>query len=251
MKSQDEIGVGKMKILEFQDVGYRYKKNKVIEAISFTLGKGEIVGLIGPNGAGKSTILSIAATLLKPTKGAVLYYEKRLQKHKEIRRLMGFVPQEIALYNNMTAKENLYFFGELYGLKGEKLRIKSEEAGEMVAISLKETKKIKELSGGMRRRINIAVALLNSPEILVMDEPTVGIDFQSKQYILKAMEDLKNKGTTILYASHHMDEIFSLCTRILLLNEGKIIADQSTKELKKYGLDAIKTFEEEVMKCFF
>ncbi|SNS04884.1 ABC-2 type transport system ATP-binding protein [Anaerovirgula multivorans] len=240
-----------MKILEFQDVEYGYKTNKVIEAISFTLGKGEIVGLLGPNGAGKSTILSIAATLLKPTKGSVLYYEKRLQEHKEIRRLMGFVPQEIALYGNMTAKENLYFFGELYGLKGEELRIKSEEAGEMVAISLKETQKIKELSGGMKRRINIAVALLNSPEILVMDEPTVGIDLQSKQYILKAMEDLKNKGTSILYASHHTDEILNLCTRILLLNEGKIIADQSIKELKKYGLDTVKTFEEEVMKFFF
>lgn len=240
-----------MKLLEFQDVEYRYKKDTVIEAISFTMGKGDILGLLGPNGAGKSTILSIAATLLKPTKGKVLYYQDPMQELKKLRKLMGFVPQEVALYHDMTTKENLYFFGELYGLKGEDLRKKSEEVGEIVAISLKETKKVKELSGGMRRRINIAVALLNSPEILIMDEATVGIDFQSKQYILKAMENLKNQGTSILYASHHMDELLSLCTEIFILNKGKIIGKQAREEFKKYPLDSVKAFEEEIMKCFF
>lgn len=241
-----------MRVLEFCDVAYCYKKKKVVENISFYLNKGEVLGLLGPNGAGKSTILSIAATLLKPSEGCVIYEEnKGIEHYKEIRSKIGFVPQEIALYGNIGVKENLNFFAKLYGLKGDRLKARVEKSAEVVGISLGEIKKVKELSGGMKRRINIAVALLNEPQILIMDEPTVGIDLPSRRYILKAMKELKNQGTAILYASHYIEEVLGLCSKIVILNEGAIIGNKSIEELYKSGINTAEEFEREMMKWIF
>lgn len=241
-----------MKVLEFCNVAYCYKNKKVVEDINFSLAKGEVVGLLGPNGAGKSTILSIAATLFTPSQGHVIYGDKKGTGHyKEIRKNIGFVPQEIALYDNMSAKGNLDFFARLHGLKGDRLQKAIKHSTEMVGISLAETKKIKELSGGMKRRVNIAVALLNEPKILIMDEPTVGIDLPSRKYILKAIHELQSMGTAILYASHYTEEVLSICSRIVILNEGIIVGNQSLEELYNDGINTVEKFENEMMKWIY
>ncbi|MCC5910961.1 MAG: ABC transporter ATP-binding protein [Clostridiaceae bacterium] len=231
-----------MKVLEAKDICYSYKEHEVLKEVNFHINKGEIVGLLGSNGAGKSTLLSICATLLKPSKGNITY--NTTDK-------IGFVPQEIALYDNMTAKENLEFFSKLYGLKSKEIKEKIEKVANMVEISLRDKKKVKQLSGGMQRRVNIAIALLNNPEILIMDEPTVGIDIQSRKYILNVMKTLNREGVSILYSSHYTDEIYSLCSRLLILREGIIVANKVKEDLTYRDQTSIGGFEEEIMKFMF
>lgn len=220
-----------MGVLELCGVEYSHKNSQILKGISFTLAKGEILGLIGPNGAGKSTTISICATLLRPSKGHVMYYGQSNYDYEGIRKRIGLVPQEIALYNNMSAKENLDFFGKLYGLKGRELHNKVKEVCDVVKIPLVDNKKIKEQSGGIKRRVNIAAALLNDPEILIMDEPTVGIDIQSRQYILAMVKELKEKETSIIYTTHYTDEIYEICTRVIGMNNGAIVANSSNLQI--------------------
>src|SRR5690625_1889400 len=196
--------------------------------------KGEIVGLLGPNGAGKSTAISMLSSLIEPTEGDVLFHKKSMLKNPTpLRRVTGVVPQDIALYEDLTAEENLYFFGRIYRMRGKELKEKVEEVLKLIGLTDRKKDVVKKFSGGMKRRLNIGVALLHDPEFLIMDEPTVGIDPQSRNYILETVKRLnEEKGLTILYTSHYMEEVEYLCDRIYIMDKGNIIAVGTKSEIK-------------------
>lgn len=210
-----------------------FKQNVAADDVNLYLDRGESVGLLGPNGAGKSTTISMISTLLKPTSGEVKWHGDSVIKNPSlIRDVLGVVPQEIALYEELTALENLRFFGKIYGIKGKQLETKITEVLEIVGLTDRQKELVKHYSGGMKRRINIAVALLHEPEIIIMDEPTVGIDPQSRNYILEMVRQLnKEKGMTVLYTSHYMEEVERLCDRIYIMDHGKVIATGTKEEL--------------------
>lgn len=221
-------------MLEVIDLSKRFKQNLAVKDVNMYLEKGEIVGLLGPNGAGKSTTISMISSLSAPTSGDVrLLNESSVKKPERIRKVLGVVPQEIALYNDLSAQENLQFFGRIYGLKGEILKVRIEEVLEQIGLTDRRKDIVKTFSGGMKRRLNIGVALLHNPEIIIMDEPTVGIDPQSRNYILETVKRLnKEKGMTVLYTSHYMEEVEFLCKRIYIMDKGSIIAAGTKEELK-------------------
>ncbi|SCY01799.1 ABC transporter ATP-binding protein [Alkaliphilus peptidifermentans] len=241
-----------MELIKCNNLGYAYKENKVLEHINFSVEKGEVLGVLGPNGAGKSTLMTICATLLKPSEGEIVYYGDISIDYKKLRRKIGFVPQEIALYEELTPAENLYFFGKLYGLKRDELKLQVAHAAELTGIAINERKKIKELSGGMKRRVNIAAAIINSPEILIMDEPTVGIDIQSRREILMAVGNMMESGKAILYSSHYFDEIVKVCSKILVLKDGKVSAYGTSNELiPKHVQGDVSLEENRLLDSFF
>jgi ABC-2 type transport system ATP-binding protein len=221
-------------MLEVQDIEKAFKKKVAVDGVNFYLEKGESVGLLGPNGAGKSTTISMISTLLPPDKGNVIYNGKDAIKNPtELRKELGVVPQEIALYEELSAYENMKFFGKVYGLKGKQLKDKIQEVLELVGLEDRQKDAVKDYSGGMKRRINIAVALMHDPEILIMDEPTVGIDPQSRNYILEMVRHFnEERGMTVLYTSHYMEEVEKLCDRIYIMDHGKVIASGTKEELK-------------------
>ncbi|WP_064091649.1 ABC transporter ATP-binding protein [Rossellomorea aquimaris] len=221
-------------MLEVVELSKHYKKNKAVEGVNMFLEQGETVGLLGPNGAGKSTTISMISSLVAPTQGDVrLRTESILKQPQALRDVLGVVPQEIALYTDLTAKENLEFFGRIHHLKGNNLRNKIEEVLEQIGLSERRNDIVKTFSGGMKRRLNIGVALLHDPQILIMDEPTVGIDPQSRNYILEQVKRLnKEKNMTILYTSHYMEEVEFLCDRIYIMDKGHIIASGTKDEIK-------------------
>ncbi|TFB22926.1 ABC transporter ATP-binding protein [Filobacillus milosensis] len=220
-------------MLETVNLKKVFKQNVAADDVNLYLDQGESVGLLGPNGAGKSTTISMISTLLRPTSGDVKWHGKSVIKNpNEIRDVLGVVPQEIALYKELSALENLKFFGKIYGLKGKQLDKKIQEVLEIVGLTERQKDLVKTYSGGMKRRINIAVALLHEPVIIIMDEPTVGIDPQSRNYILEMVRQLKEeKGMTVLYTSHYMEEVERLCDRIYIMDHGKVIATGTKEEL--------------------
>ncbi len=221
-------------IIEVKGIKKYYKKIRAIDGMDLEVEKGDILGILGPNGAGKSTAISIIASLIKPDSGDVLFKGKSiLESPVPIREVMGIVPQDIALYPDLSAMENLKFFGRLYGLRGEKLKGRIQEVLDLLELNGRARDAIKKYSGGMKRRVNIGAALLHHPEILIMDEPTVGIDPQSRSHILETVKKLNNNGTTIIYTSHYMEEAEYICNRIYIMDYGKIIASGTKKELKK------------------
>lgn len=221
-------------MLQVDDLRKKFKTTTAVDGVNLFLEEGESVGLLGPNGAGKSTTISMISTLLKPTAGEIYFKGENVLKHPDIiRPVLGVVPQEIALYEELTAEENMKFFGRTYGLSGEKLKYKVDEVLELVGLTERKKDKIKEFSGGMKRRINMAVALMHDPELLIMDEPTVGIDPQSRNYILDMVRDLNlTKKMTVLYTSHYMEEVEKLCDRVYIMDHGQIIASGTQNELK-------------------
>ncbi|MCZ0704410.1 ABC-2 type transport system ATP-binding protein [Natronobacillus azotifigens] len=221
-------------MLEVEGLKKKFKTNVAVNEVNLYLDKGESVGLLGPNGAGKSTTISMISTLIKPTAGKVRYQGKNILKDpNSIRPILGVVPQEIALYELLSAYENVKFFGKIYGLKGKQLEQKIDQVLELVGLQDRKKDLVKTYSGGMKRRINIAVALLHEPEILIMDEPTVGIDPQSRSYILDMVRKLnQEKGMTVLYTSHYMEEVERLCDRVYIMDHGQIIASGTKEELK-------------------
>ncbi|MFC4024736.1 ABC transporter ATP-binding protein [Oceanobacillus longus] len=222
-------------MLELIDISKKFKQNAAVKSMNMFIEKGEIVGLLGPNGAGKSTAISILSSLVEPTSGDVKYQQKSIIKNPvALRKIIGIVPQEIALYEDLTAEENMKFFGRIYRLKGEKLNRKVQEVLEQIGLSDRRKDIVKTFSGGMKRRLNIGVAMLHDPEILVMDEPTVGIDPQSRHYILQTVKRLnQERQMTVLYTSHYMEEVEFLCDRIYIMDKGSLIASGTKDEIKR------------------
>lgn len=222
-----------MALLEVKELSKSYGNIKAVGGISFEIQKGEIFGLLGPNGAGKTTTISMISCLLRPDSGdAFVDGYSILKDPMEVKKRIGVVPQEVSLYHTLSAQENLIFFGEMYGLTGSKLREKVDEVLEVVGLKDRRKEAINKYSGGMKRRINIAVGLLPSPKLLILDEPTVGVDPQSRINILETLKELNKKGLTILYTSHYMEEVEFLCDRIAIMDLGKIIAIGSLNELR-------------------
>ncbi|MBX9975158.1 ABC transporter ATP-binding protein [Cytobacillus firmus] len=220
-------------MLETVKLTKSFKDKKVVDEINLYLHAGESVGLLGPNGAGKSTTISMIASLIKPTSGDVkLDGKSTIQNPSDLRKMLGVVPQEIALYEELSAYENLKFFGKAYRVEKEALEVRIQEVLDMVGLKDRQKEMIKTFSGGMKRRINIAAALLHNPKILILDEPTVGIDPQSRNHILETVRELnQTQGTTVLYTSHYMEEVEQLCNRVYIMDHGKIIATGSKEEL--------------------
>lgn len=189
---------------------------------------------MGPNGAGKSTAIAMISTLMKPSSGDVrLNGESVLKKPGDMRRVLGVVPQKIALYEELSAYENLKFFGRLYGLSGKKLEQRIDYVLELVGLADRKKELVKNYSGGMQRRINLAAAMMHEPEVLIMDEPTVGIDPQSRNHLLETIRKLnREEGMTVLYTSHYMEEVEKLCDRVYIMDHGKVIAEGTKEELK-------------------
>ena len=203
-----------------------------VDGISFEVKKGEVFGRLGTNGAGKSTTISIISTLIPPTRGEILFEgESIFENSKNLRQKLGIVPQDIALYPTLTGYENLVFWGNLYGLKGAELKNRINEVADIIGLNGRLKDKVEKYSGGMKRRLNIGAALLHHPELLIMDEPTVGIDPQSRSHILDTVLKLSAQGMTIIYTTHDMEEAEELCTRICIMDEGKIIASGTKQEL--------------------
>lgn len=222
-------------MLEIINLSKSFKGKKVVQDLNLYLNRGESVGLLGPNGAGKSTTISMISTLLKPTSGEIkLNGVRMIEKPDAIRKVSGVVPQEIALYQDLSAYENLKFFGSIYKMKGLELEKAISQSLEFVGLENRQKDLVKTFSGGMKRRLNIAAALLHRPQILILDEPTVGIDPQSRNHILETVRHLnKINGTTILYTSHYMEEVEQLCDRLYIMDHGRIIAAGTKAELMK------------------
>ena len=222
-----------MKVIEIKDLVKKYEENIAVDNINLSIEEGEVYGILGPNGAGKSTTISLICGLLFPTSGEIKILGKDIRKNSiSVKRNLGLVPQNIALYREFTAYENIKFFGELYGLKGKELNEAIDKALEFTELVDVKKKKADEFSGGMLRRLNIACAIVHSPKILIMDEPTVGIDPQSRNNIMQAVKKLNKKGVTIIYTTHYMEEAESLCTKIAIIDKGKIIVEGTKEELK-------------------
>ena len=219
-------------MLKISNLKKSYGQLQAVKGIDLTVEKGEIVGLLGPNGAGKSTTISMISTLIKPDTGLIEFKNIDVLKDpKPIQKVLGIVPQEIALYPTLTGYENLKFWGHAYGLKGHKLKERIEEVSEIIGIKDRLKDKVEKYSGGMKRRINIGAALLHNPELLIMDEPTVGIDPQSRNHILETIKVLNQKGMSIIYTSHYMEEVEFLCDRIYIMDEGQVIASGTKDSL--------------------
>jgi ABC-2 type transport system ATP-binding protein len=220
-------------LIEAKGIKKYYKKVRAVDGIDLEVRQGEILGILGPNGAGKSTAISVISSLIRPDGGDVFFKgESILKNPAAIRRVMGIVPQEVALYPDLSAAENLKFFGKLYGLRGEKLKTRMQEVLDLLELNGRAKDAVKNYSGGMKRRVNIGAALLHHPEVLIMDEPTVGIDPQSRSHILDTVKALNQKGMTIIYTSHYMEEVEQLCDRIYVMDHGKVIATGTKEDLK-------------------
>jgi ABC-2 type transport system ATP-binding protein len=196
-----------------------------VNGVSFSVQEGEIFSLLGPNGAGKSTTISMLSCLLQPTKGdAYVHGHSIRQDPKGVKDCLGVVPQDIALYPDLSARENLEFWGKMYGLRGGALRQRVDEVLEVIGLTDRQKGKIGKFSGGMKRRVNIGAALLHKPQVIIMDEPTVGIDPQSRRHILDSVKELNRQGMTVLYTTHYMEEAQELSDEIAIMDQGKVIA---------------------------
>ena len=221
-------------MITVRSVSKSFGSIKALENISFNIERGEIFGILGPNGAGKSTIVNILNTLVKPDEGTVIIDGIDIKDDgRNIKLIMGVVPQEIALYEELSAYENLMFWGGLYNIPKTVLREKADKTLDIVDLSYRKNDRIKNFSGGMKRRINIACSLLHNPRILVLDEPTVGVDPQNRNHIFEVIERLHDEGMTIIYTTHYMEEAERFCDKIAILDVGHIIALGTLKELRE------------------
>jgi ABC-2 type transport system ATP-binding protein len=225
-------------ILEIRNLTKKFNDVIAVDNMSLNVAEGEIFGFLGPNGAGKSTTISMIASLLRITKGEILLLGKNIVRHPKFAKSnIGLVPQDIAIYEDMSAYENVKFFAGLYGLRGALLEERTQEALSFVELADKQKTLAKNYSGGMKRRLNIACAIAHRPKLIIMDEPTVGIDPHSRNYILNAVKQLNEMGCTIIYTSHYMEEVEEICTRIAIIDNGKIIADGTKEQLKSIITD--------------
>ena len=221
-------------IIHIGQLAKQYKDSDfyAVEPMDLSIVDSEIFGLLGPNGAGKTTLISLICGLLKPTSGTIEIDGLNYRENKrEIQYLIGVAPQEYALYPTLTAFENLMYFGAMYGLKGKHLKFRIQESLQDLGLLKFADKKVKTFSGGMKRRLNLLAGILHNPKILFLDEPTVGVDVQSKNVIIEHLKKMNSKGMTIIYTSHHMVEAQYFCDRVAIIDSGKIIAKGTPKEL--------------------
>jgi ABC-2 type transport system ATP-binding protein len=221
-------------ILEVKNLVKNYGDFQAVKGVSFEIAEGEIFSLLGPNGAGKTTTISMLSTLYTPTSGDATIGGHSISKDPMgVRNIIGVVPQDLALYEDLTAKENLIFWGQMYGLSGKSLASRVDEVLGQIGLTDKAKDRVKTYSGGMKRRVNIGVGLLHKPRLLFMDEPTVGIDPQSRRAILDTVKDLNKQGMTVLYTTHYMEEAEELSDRVGIIDHGQLIAIGTQKELTK------------------
>jgi ABC-2 type transport system ATP-binding protein len=219
-------------MLRVESLSKRYGDRLAVNAISFAIAAGETVGLLGPNGAGKTTTIAMICGIARADSGQVSLGGVRVtQDANELKRRVGLVPQDLALYDELSAWANLQLFGGLYGLGAAQLQQRADDALALVGLADRRTERVKTFSGGMKRRLNIAAALLHDPDLILLDEPTVGIDPQSRNAIFDNLEELKRRGKTLLYTTHYMEEAERLCDRVLILDHGQILADDSVAHL--------------------
>ncbi len=215
-------------MLEVKGIKKRFGEVVAVDGVDLRVSRGEMVGLLGPNGAGKTTTVSMIAGLLRPDGGEVLIGSRPLSGDRDpAKREIGLVPQELALYEELSARENLALFGALYGLDGAEGRRAIAGALEFVGLADRSKDKVAVYSGGMRRRLNLAVALVHDPKLLLLDEPTVGVDPQSRHAIFDNLETLKQRGKALLYTTHYMEEAERLCDRLVIIDHGKVVADDT------------------------
>ncbi|MFZ7138663.1 MAG: ABC transporter ATP-binding protein [archaeon] len=221
--------------IEIDSVSKRFEDTLAVDNVSLLIKKGELLGLLGPNGAGKSTLTKMISGMLNPTSGTIKVGEYNIKKQPtKAKESLGVVPQDIVLYDYLNAKENLSFYGRIYGLSGKKLKTRIEELLKFTQLEEKAVKRhVSKYSGGMKRRVNIAAALLHEPEVILLDEPTAGLDPQNKLALWEIIQSLKEQGKTIVLTTHMMEEAEELCERVAIMDHGKIIALGSPKELVK------------------
>lgn len=219
-------------ILKLNSLSKKFSGKTVVDHISLEIKEGEIFGLLGPNGAGKSTTLNMVCSLLKPTSGEIEVFGLNLANHaKKIKQQIGYIPQELAIHGNLKAWENVELFTSLYGIKGKQLKAAIDESLKFSGLYEKRNEFAKNFSGGMKRRLNIACAIGHKPHLMIFDEPTVGIDPQSRNFILEKIKEANRQGATVIYTSHYMEEVESICSRIAIMDNGRIIAVGSREEL--------------------
>jgi ABC-2 type transport system ATP-binding protein len=216
-----------------KDLHKSFKDFKAVNGVSFSINKGEIFGLLGPNGAGKTTTIRMMSTVLEADSGDIIIGGYSIKKEAEtVRSIIGVCPQELALYEDLSALDNMVFFGRMAGLSGEEARAQAKTNLELMGLEDRANGKVSKFSGGMKRRINLAIALMGEPELLFLDEPTVGIDPQSRNNIFENIQNLQKKGMTVLYTTHYMEEADRLCKYIAIMDGGKIIAMDTPYNLK-------------------
>lgn len=221
-----------MNAIEIDQLRKSFGEFEAVKGISFSVQKGEIFSLLGPNGAGKTTTISMLSCLLRPDGGDALVMGHSIRSDPQgVKAVLGVVPQEIALYEDLTARENMFFWGKMYGLRGQALKSRASEVLDVIGLAERANDRVGKYSGGMKRRVNIGVALLHKPQIIYMDEPTVGIDPQSRRNILDSVVELKNQGMTVLYITHYMEEAQELSDHVAIMDHGELIACGTHQEL--------------------
>ncbi len=223
-----------MNAIEVSNLHKSFGETKAVQGVDFNVEQGEIYSLLGPNGAGKTTTISMLSCLLRPDEGDARVMGHSIKDNQMgVKSVLGVVPQEIALYEDLTARENLTFWGKMYGLRGGALKVRVDEVLDVIGLRERAKERVGKYSGGMKRRVNIGVALLHKPQVIYMDEPTVGIDPQSRRNILDSVVDLKEQGMTVLYTTHYMEEAQELSDHIGIVDHGKMIANGTHDELVK------------------
>lgn len=245
-----------MSVVDIKKLKKSYGDHLAVDRISLQVEKGQIYGMLGPNGAGKSTTINMICGLLKPSGGEIYILGDRIHRGAmKVKNEIGLVPQDIAIYEDLSAYENVKFFGSLYGLKGANLKKKALEALDFVGLRERCKEKPSKYSGGMKRRLNIACAIVHQPKLIIMDEPTVGIDPQSRNHILASIKKLNEMGCTVIYTSHYMEEVQAICSHIAIIDKGHIIAEGSLSDIIEKNSDtniitiyAINTITESAVK---
>ena len=244
--------MGNPPIVSAQNLRKSYGNHVAVDGLSFEIHRGETFGLLGPNGAGKTTTISMLVGLLRPDGGNVVVGDHSAKStgasgnpiDHSVRRLIGVAPQSLSLYDELTAKENLEFFGQLYGLSGNRLRERVAWALAFAELEDRRKDRLSTFSGGMKRRMNIAVALIHEPQILLLDEPTVGVDPQSRNHIFESIQRLQKDGMTILYTTHYMEEAQRLCESVAIMDHGKLLAlDTVSRLIEQHGGHSVVTGE--------
>jgi ABC-2 type transport system ATP-binding protein len=220
--------------IQVQDLHRSFGKNRAVDGVSFDVLRGEIFSLLGPNGAGKTTLISMLSCLLKPDSGDAFVMGRSISAEPQlVKASIGVVPQEVALYSDLSARENLLFWGKMQGMRGALLAGRVDEVLEVIGLSDRQKERVSKYSGGMKRRVNIGVALLHKPALVIMDEPTVGIDPQSRRSILDNVKQLRDQGMTVLYTTHYMEEAQELSDHVGIMDRGKLVAVGTQRELVK------------------